>query len=237
LNSLAKPVVIEPTGSKQGQEGTHRPAKKKRKPGLSRRGAKRDPKRMRIVLDSLREKPSKAAACRKADIGLSTLDDWLEQSAAGASGYNVKWLRHWRPFHEHYEEAMDFGFDRLKEFHCQRGVLGYDKVLKYGGRVTYQIDPILEYLGAEGRDAYLRDKSGKPIPETIRRYDMKSLKWLLKRYLPEKYGERPKHDPQLQGPSVLFMPSAQEIMKRRQESSDTRPGENVENDGQNESGE
>jgi hypothetical protein len=237
LSSQAKPVVIEPTGSKQDHEGLHQPAKKKRKPGLSRRGAKRTHERMRIVLDSLRDHPFLAPACRKAGLDSDTVYYWLKRSAAGASDYDLKWLRHVLPFHEHYEAAMEDGRDNLKLYHWQRGFLGYDKVLKYRGRVTYKLDPILVDLGAEGPGAYLRDKNGKPIPETIRRRDKKSLKWLLKERLPETYGDHVKHDFHPQGPSVLFMRSPQEILRSKEKSSNNCPDKDVEIDDENDSGE
>lgn len=132
---------------------------------------------------------------------------------------------------------MEDGLDSLKLFHWQRGVIGYEKVLKYRGRVTYKIDSILQEFGLEGPDAYLKDKNGKPIPETILRHDKKSIKWLLEKCLPEKYGKHRKDDAPPQGESVLVIGSPQEILQSEQESSDTCPNQNVETVGDNDSGE
>jgi hypothetical protein len=72
--------------------------------------------------------------------------------------------------------------------------LGYDKVLTYRGRVMYKIDQGLEGLGFQGPDAYLKDENGNPIPETIRKVDMKAMRFILEWYRPGTWGKHPKID-------------------------------------------
>jgi hypothetical protein len=190
VNHMATSGVVDSIGSEPNQKAVRQPARKKRQPGLSRRGAKRSTERMRAILDSLARKPCQIAACRKVGIHPNTLSYWRNRSAAGAAGYDLKWRGLVLPFHEQYEEAMDTGRAMLEVILYHRAVYGYDKILKFRGQVTYKIDPALEARGLRGADAYLRDQAGHPIPETIRRIDKKAIKYLLQKYLPEKYGDR-----------------------------------------------
>ena len=41
----------------------------------------------------------------------------------------------------------------------------------------YKIDQGLVGLGFEGPDAYLRDENGNPVPETVRKLDMKAMRF------------------------------------------------------------
>ncbi len=59
----------------------------------------------------------------------------------------------------------------------ERAFFGYDKVLTHRGRVVYKIDQDLVGLGFQGPDAYLRDENGNPIPETVRKVDMKAMRF------------------------------------------------------------
>jgi hypothetical protein len=175
----------------------HQPAKKKRRPGLSRRGAKRSTERLRAILDSLAEKPCQIAACRKVGIHPNTLSYWRNRSAGGAAGYDLEWRWLVLPFHEHYQAAMEEGHEMPLVTLFQRALYGYDKILKFRGHVMYKIDPVLEARGLRGADAYLRDQAGHPIPETVRRIDKKAIKFLLQKYLPEKYGDVERMTPRL----------------------------------------
>jgi hypothetical protein len=233
VNHIATSDVVDPIGSEPNQEAVHQPAKKKRQSGLSRRGAKRTPERMRAIIDSLAKKPCQLAACRKVGIHPNTLSYWRKRSAAGAAGYHLEWLGLVLPFHQHYKAAMDTGRAMLEVMLYHRAVYGYDKPLKYRGRVMYKIDPALEARGLRGPDAYLRDKAGHPIPETIRRFDKKAIKFLLQKYFPEKYGNHRKNDAPPQGEGLLVIHSPLDVMKSEQESRDRCPDEDVELDGEN----
>jgi hypothetical protein len=181
--------VVDPIRSEPNQEAVHQPAKRKRQPRLSRRGAKRSPERLRVIIDSLAKKPCQIAACRKVGIHPNTLSYWRNRSAAGAAGYDLEWLGLVLPFHEHYKAAMDTGRAMPEVIVWHRALYGYDKILKFRGHVVYKIDPVLEARGLRGADAYLRDQTGHPIPETIPRIDKKAIKFLLQKYRPEKYGD------------------------------------------------
>jgi len=233
VSHIATSDVVDPIGSEPNQEAVHQPAKKKRQPGLSRRGAKRSTECLRAILDSLVEKPCQMAACRKVGIHPNTLSYWRNRSAAGAAGYDLEWLGLVLPFHQHYKAAMDTGRAMLEAILWQRALYGYDKILKFRGHVMYKIDPALEARGLRGPDAYLRDKAGHPIPETIRRFDKKATKFLLQKYLPEKFGDHRKNDTPPQGQVLLVVHSPLDVMKSEQESRDRRPDEDVELDGEN----
>ena len=56
----------------------------------------------------------------------------------------------------------------------------------------YKIDQGLVGLGCQGPDAYLRDENGNPIPETVRKVDMKAMRFWLAWHRPEKWGRHPK---------------------------------------------
>ena len=53
--------------------------------------AKLSPERMRIVLDSLTERPILSPAATKAGIHRKTLEYWLKRSEAGHDGYDLEW--------------------------------------------------------------------------------------------------------------------------------------------------
>jgi hypothetical protein len=178
-------AAVNPIESKHAHGGKHATTKKKRRPGLTRRGAKRSPERLLIILESLREKPCLMTACRKARMHPNTLYYWLKRSAAGAVGYDLEWLGWSGKLHEHYEAAMEDGRESIQLILWERGFVGYDKILTYRGHVTYQVDPVLWSRGLRGSDAYLRDQNGAPIPETVRRFDRKARRLFLKRRYPE----------------------------------------------------
>ena len=55
-----------------------------------RRGRQVSPERMRIVLDSLRERPILSYAATKAGIHRKTLEYWIKRSMAGDAGYDLE---------------------------------------------------------------------------------------------------------------------------------------------------
>jgi hypothetical protein len=121
---------------------------------------------------------------------------------------DLEWLGLVLPFHEHYKAAMDTGRAMPEVIVWHRALYGYDKILKFRGHVVYKIDPVLEARGLRGADAYLRDQTGHPIPETIPRIDKKAIKFLLQKYRPEKYGDHWKNDapPQRESLLVIHLP-------------------------------
>ncbi len=159
-----------------------------------RRGRQLSPERMRIVLDSLRERPILSYAATKAGIHRKTLEYWLKRSAAGDAGYDLEWQGEiWR-FHEHCESAIGDGNDEL--------VLRLVDIAI--GGVIYKTDQSLVDRGFRGPDAYLLDANGIPVVETIRNPNGKMLRFLLELLRPEKWGKNRKIDvPQTGGVLVV----------------------------------
>jgi hypothetical protein len=168
--------------------------KQKSSAGIAKSARKRSPELMRIVLDILREYPVLSCAAWKAGIHRKTIKYWIKCSKAGHEGYDVEWQGVTERFHEHCESAIEEAHERLFGMELERAMFGYDKVLTWRGRVSYKIDQELVGLGFEGPDAYLRDENGNLVPETIRKYDPKSMQWVLKYLRPEVYGNNPKID-------------------------------------------
>ena len=179
-------------GSKRSRSGDRQLKKQKLPAGISELGRKRSPERMRLFLDSLAEDAVLIHATNKACIHRKTPEYWLKCSVAGHDGYDVEWRGVTMKFHEHYISAMDEGGDQLKAFAFRVATTGYDEILTYKGRVSYKFDPVLLSLGRRGPDAYLKDENGNPVPETVPKCDLKMVRWLLERRLPDKYGKRPK---------------------------------------------
>jgi hypothetical protein len=177
-----------PTPVKENAEKQKPPA------GISKSTPKFSPKRMRLVLDTLRETPILWHAADTAGIHRKTLKYWMDRSEAGDDGYDIKWQGlTWR-FHEHCKSAIYEAHQELIDIMFQRAFLGYDKVLTYRGRVMYKIDQGLVGLGYQGPDAYLKDENGNPIPETVRKVDMKAMRFILEWYRPDTWGKHPKID-------------------------------------------
>ena len=178
-------------GSKRSRSGGRQLKKQKLPAEISELGRKRSPERMRIFLDSLAEYPALIYATKKASIHRRTPEYWLKGSEAGHEGYDLEWRGETAKFHEHYISAMDEGGGHLEEV-AFRLATGYDEMLTYKGRVSYKFDPVLWSRGHRGPDAYLKDENGNPVPETVPKCDLKMVRWLLERRLPDKYGKRPK---------------------------------------------
>ena len=154
---------------------------------------------MRIILNSLRECPILYHAADAAGIHRKTLKYWMDRSEAGDDGYDIKWQGFTWKFHEHCESAIDEAHQELIDIMFQRAFVGYDKVLTRRGRVMYKIDQGLEGLGCQGPDAYLRDEKGNPIPETVRKVDMKAMLFILEWYRPGTWRKHPKIDAPREG--------------------------------------
>jgi hypothetical protein len=170
-------------------------AKKQKPPaGISKSTPKLSPKLMRIILDALREYPVLRHAAKKAGIHRKTPEYWLKRSEAGDNGYDIRWQGLTQRFHEHYESAIWEAEIKLRDMMFERAFFGYDKVLTRRGRVMDKIDQDLVSQGYQGPDAYLRDENGNPIPETIRKVDMKAMRFILEWYRPNTWGKHPKID-------------------------------------------
>ena len=65
--------------------------------------------------------------------------------------------------------------------------------------MSYKIDQGLVGLGVQGPDAYLRDENGNPVPETVRKVDMKAMRFILEWCRPEKWGKHRKIDAPREG--------------------------------------
>ena len=158
--------------------------KQKPSAGISKSTPKLSPELMRVVLNSLTKTPILWHAAMKAGIHRKTLKYWMDRSAAGDDGYDVKWQGLTRRFHEHCKTAIWVAHQKLEDELLQRALRGYDKVLTRRGRVMYQIDQDLVALGYQGPDAYLRDENGNPIPEAVHKEDTKAMLRVLKERRP-----------------------------------------------------
>ena len=181
-------------GGKPGRSGGGRPTKEKPPVGIPKSTPKRSPKRMRLILNALTEYPVLSEAADKVGIHPKTLAYWIRRSAAGDDGYDIKWQGVTQRFHEHYKSAICEAEIKLRDMMFERALLGYDKVLTRRGRVMYKMDQDLVSQGYQGPDAYLKDENGNPIPETIRKVDMKAMLFILEWYRPNTWGKHPKID-------------------------------------------
>ena len=100
-------------GRKRGQRRGRQCENEKLPSEVAKAGRMLSPERMRIVLDSLRERPFLFEAARNAGIYRRTLEYWRKRSAAGDAGYDIEWQGViWR-FHEHCETAMEEAEDTI----------------------------------------------------------------------------------------------------------------------------
>ncbi len=179
-------------GGKRDRSGGGQPKKEKPPAGIARSTPKLSPELMLLVLDALAECPFLCQAANKAGIHRKTLAYWIRRSEAGDDGYDIEWQDVTGRFHELCKLAIDEAVQKLLDRMLERGFFGYDKVLTYRGRVMYKIDQGLVDLGCEGPDAYLRDEKGNPIPETVRKVDMKAIRFWLAWHCPERWGRQRK---------------------------------------------
>ena len=182
-----------PTPVKESAEKQKPPA------GILRSTPKLCPELMLLVLDALAERPFLYRAANKAGIHRKTLAYWIRRSEAGDNGYDIEWQGlTWR-FHEHCKSAIWEAEVKLLDSMFERALFGYDKVLTRRGRVVYKIDQDLVGLGFQGPDAYLRDENGNPVPETVRKVDMKAMRFILEWYRPDTWGKHPKRNAPREG--------------------------------------
>jgi hypothetical protein len=157
---------------------------------LSRRDHTKSLKRLLV---SARDVPSLAAICRKAGVSRTLLRYWLTLSRKGRKGdffdVPVEEGRTER-FHVLFEDAMEQAWDNveIKAYNLATGV--EREILHHQGHVSYLMDPDLIAFGFTGEAAYLRDKDGKPIPETVPLLDPEMVRWLLARRRSKEYGNK-----------------------------------------------
>ena len=188
LGDRSRPLesTSPPTPVKESAEKQKPPA------GISRSTPKLCPELMLLVLDALAERPFLYRAANKAGIHRKTLAYWIRRSEAGDDGYDIEWQDVTGRLHELCKLAIDEAVQILLDLVLERAFFGYAKVLTYRGRVMYKIDQGLVGLGYQGPDAYLRDENGNPIPETVRKVDMKAMRFWLAWHRPEKWGRQRK---------------------------------------------
>jgi hypothetical protein len=158
-----------------------RQRKKQSQPGqISKADRKLSPKRMRLVLNSLRQYPFLWRAADEAGIHRKTLEYWIKRSRAGDDGYDIKWQGlTWR-FHEHCISAIEEAHDRL---------LGDLWQIAMG--VTFKTDA-----------------DGNFIMETVGPTNPKMLRFLLEWWRPEKWGKHPRIDVPREGGVLVVGGSA-----------------------------
>ena len=195
-----------PLGSKDHKRGRSGGRQIKKKKQISKAQQKRLAERvrlMRIVLDSLSEKPILSDAAKKAGVYPKTPAYWKKRSEAGDPRYVIEWHGEELYFHEHYQTAIEEAHDKVL-------AAARDMTKEV---VVYKTDPMLLDLGYEGPDAYLRDENGYPVPDTVRHAKPKMVRLVLVRLRPEKFGKDRKIDVPHQG-GVLVVGGNHDIPKK-----------------------
>lgn len=169
---------------------------------------KNTPERLQRLLNAVSENAVANSACLRAGISGSTLKYWLQKSLEGrpGDGFDITLGENDESeaedntirFHEAWDLAMLAGVENVEASVMKRAV-GYREVLTYQGRVIYQVDPRLVALGYEGAEAYLTDKFGAPIPETVEKMDPDLAMFILKARKPQVYGNKSQVDVNVRG--------------------------------------
>jgi hypothetical protein len=190
----AETTLPRTTGRKRGRSGSRQPRKQMPPARILRSTPKLSPKRMRIVLDTLRECPILSRAADKAGIHRHTLKYWMKRSEAGDDGYDIEWQGITLRFHEHCKSAIDQAHDQLLAV-----------VLQIANGEIFKTDPFLvDVLGYQGVDAYAKDENGNFIVEAIGRPNFKMMRLFLQLVRPEEYANNRKIDiPQKGGVIVI----------------------------------
>ena len=161
---------------------------------VSKARRKLSPELMRIVIESLRERPILSHAAGKAGIHRRTLEYWMKCSKAGKKGYDIEWQGMMWRFHEHCQTAIEEAHDKIL-------LAAWDSAM---GGVVYKNDKFLLSLGYEGPDAYLRDENGIPVLETMCKANPTMLRFLLELLRPHKWVKHPKIDVPQKGGVVII---------------------------------
>jgi hypothetical protein len=102
-------------GRKQGRSGGRRGNKQKSPAKVTNARDKLSPERMRVVLDSLSERPIQSDAARAAGICRKTLEYWIKRSKAGDDGYDIEHEGVTMRFHIHCEWSKEEARDKVLE--------------------------------------------------------------------------------------------------------------------------
>lgn len=153
-------------------------------------GRKYSPERLRKFLDTFARTPVMKTAALAAGFCVGSAHYYLEKSKAGDPGFVITWRNMEGPFHEHFVIAEQEGVGRVEHNMFVRAN-GYQKPLTHQGRVQYQLDPRLLAIGFTGPEAYLLDKDGKPVPESVEEWDRELMMFIMKARRPEVYGNKP----------------------------------------------
>jgi hypothetical protein len=150
------------------------------RPRAARRPSPERIKRMRIVVETLRECPIYSYAADKAGVHRKTVEYWLTCSKEGDDGYDIMWeCFTWR-FHEVCTMAIDEAHDRVLSSAWQIAM-----------GVRFRID-----------------ENGNFIEEVVGPPNGKMIRFLLALVRPEKWGKYPKIDrPQTGGVLVIGEPT------------------------------
>ncbi len=155
--------------------------------------ARRYPKTLRLCITIAKKNPVESKIAGGAGIATATLRYWLKLSERGNPGddFDLE-TDHGRVerFHILFQDAVAEGVGEV-EHKVFMAATGQEKeILSHQGRVSYRYDLDLLRLGMTGEAAYLLDKFGDPVPETIPLLDLETARWFLSRRKPEMYGNR-----------------------------------------------
>jgi hypothetical protein len=169
-------------------------------PGRPKGGQKRTPEVMRRIVKQLSEIPVAKDACELNGVTTTSVRVWLAKSRLGqpGDGFDLVMNPDDAPedqvtvrFHEAWDQALKDGAQTILRATVKRAI-GYREPLTYQGRVIYQLDPKKVADGKTGMDAYLLDKDGRPVPESVEKQDPDLMQFLLKGLMPEQFGTRSK---------------------------------------------
>ena len=154
------------------------------------------PERLQAILKNVAECPVIAEVCRRVSISRSSLIYYLAKSEKGKVGDGFDVVvgedEHGNDikarFHVAWAHALEDGIDSVERA-AHRLAVGQPKPLtnKYG--VIYKFDQDLLNLGFTEMEAYLRDESGAPIPQTIIEQDPDMMRFILKTRRRNVYGD------------------------------------------------
>lgn len=156
---------------------------------------------MRRILNAAKISPVITVICKRANVSRTLLKYWLALSRKGKRGdwfdlpidvsdgsRNPMTER----FHVLFEDAMEAAWDGVEQKAFALATGTEREILNHQGHVTYLSDPVLLALGVTGEQAYLRDKNGDPIPETVPLLDPEMVRWVLSRRRSDQYGNKMK---------------------------------------------
>lgn len=173
----------------------------KRKPGVPThiQGKKYHPENLMRIIRYAMEMPVASDICLRSGVSRSSLHLFITNSKAGDPRFKLTIDGEQIPFHELYEQAIATGVDKVEQAAFALAYGTQNKVLHHQGRVQYKIDPELAALGFEGYEAFLKDKDGKPIPESVPLQDPDMIRFILKARRRDVYGDKATVDHNVRG--------------------------------------